>query len=307
MSDLGQVRGHIRKGEMEQAYVLLAEILTVDCDNIDAWMMLAEIVEDIARQAECLQHVLRIDPTHAPAAAALENLRGKQRHLQDPPSPETEKEWLLRCPTCGGTQDVRFLGELCDKRAVCQYCQTEVDIPDKYRRVKRMVERQDHPWGYSTVETSVYESRADRGEELTPLPAEVMALFDSMRAKNIAVYKEETVKQDIHRSQASFSRGNVFLTNDPRALRIETSGQPGCFLALISMLFPNNEELAQRISTIVKKGPVENAHPDSLSRELRVHYLDVIPASERMECPYCSATVSKQDDYCPWCSADFSK
>lgn len=45
-------------------------------------------------------------------------------------SNETVNSRSLICPQCGGTMEVRYVGILRDKRLVCHYCRTEIDLPD---------------------------------------------------------------------------------------------------------------------------------------------------------------------------------
>lgn len=38
---------------------------------------------------------------------------------------------VLRCPQCGGTMEIRFVGRFRqDRRAVCLYCRSEMDLPE---------------------------------------------------------------------------------------------------------------------------------------------------------------------------------
>lgn len=43
---------------------------------------------------------------------------------------ESMRKQALICPQCGGTMKVRFIGPQQDKRAVCLYCRSEIDLPD---------------------------------------------------------------------------------------------------------------------------------------------------------------------------------
>ena len=91
---------------------------------------------------------------------------------QESSHPETQP---LGCPHCGGAMEVRFVGDLRDKCAACQYCGTELDLPDTYQQVRRQQEREKRPWGTRTVETTVIETRSDRagGRPDGPVPESV--------------------------------------------------------------------------------------------------------------------------------------
>ncbi|HEY89627.1 MAG TPA: hypothetical protein G4N98_07845 [Thermoflexia bacterium] len=76
----------------------------------------------------------KYDPLGPDNREAAESL---QRLARPSPPLETASSTVqgngLRCPQCGGTMEVHFIGELRDKRARCPYRGTEVDLPDSYQ------------------------------------------------------------------------------------------------------------------------------------------------------------------------------
>jgi hypothetical protein len=69
------LRQCIETGDREGAKRELAAVLRADPRNVPAWMLLAALVEDPARQADCYRQVLRLDPANSQAAARLRALK----------------------------------------------------------------------------------------------------------------------------------------------------------------------------------------------------------------------------------------
>jgi hypothetical protein len=83
MSDLNEAKGLIAKGDHGEAIPLLASILLKDKDQVEAWFLLGELIDDPFRKKYCYQQVLRLVPDHAQASARLQN-------LEKPPAPESQ-------------------------------------------------------------------------------------------------------------------------------------------------------------------------------------------------------------------------
>jgi hypothetical protein len=58
------LRQRIETGDREGAKREVAAILRADPRNVPAWMLLAALIEDPARQADCYRQVLRLDPAN---------------------------------------------------------------------------------------------------------------------------------------------------------------------------------------------------------------------------------------------------
>jgi hypothetical protein len=144
----------IRVGRREEAKRMLGRLLRSYPDHALAWGLLSGLVDDPAQQADCLRQILRLDPGNRQVAEALRHLTGAQPALVQP-------EAGLRCPGCNAPLEVRFVGELYDKRAVCRYCSTQVDLPDAYRRVQHRHAQEEHDWGSRVVDTMIVETRSD--------------------------------------------------------------------------------------------------------------------------------------------------
>lgn len=69
------LRQRIETGDREGAKRELAAVLRADPRNVPAWMLLAALIEDPARQADCYRQVLRLDPANPQATARLRALQ----------------------------------------------------------------------------------------------------------------------------------------------------------------------------------------------------------------------------------------
>jgi hypothetical protein len=74
MSDLNQAREWVARGEKDNAIALLASILMRDRDDVEAWLLLGETIDDPARKRDCYSQVLRLSPHGVQAASRLKEL-----------------------------------------------------------------------------------------------------------------------------------------------------------------------------------------------------------------------------------------
>jgi hypothetical protein len=74
MSDLDQARELIARGEKDNAIALLASILMRNRDDVEAWLLLGETLDDPARKRDCYNQVLRLSPHGMQAATRLQEL-----------------------------------------------------------------------------------------------------------------------------------------------------------------------------------------------------------------------------------------
>lgn len=151
MNALDEIRAQIGRGDIDGARHALGAYLQQHRGSVAAWSLLADLVSDPAQLADCYRHILDLDPGNAEAADAVQRLaEGVGR-----------TGTALRCPRCGGKTMVRVVGELKDKRATCQHCGTEVDLPDVYRRVERQHREERHLTHTCIVDGTVIETRGD--------------------------------------------------------------------------------------------------------------------------------------------------
>ncbi len=81
---LNQAIASYRTGDKKQAARVLALLIKKEPENEQAWWWLAACVDSAEQKTDCYQRVLRIDPLHAGARAALLDLAANR----PPPGPE---------------------------------------------------------------------------------------------------------------------------------------------------------------------------------------------------------------------------
>jgi hypothetical protein len=165
---LDEVQRSASAGDVEGARNGLVRVLRADPQNIAAWELLATLVDDPDKRASCYRQILRIDPGNSQIAARLAALANQAPAASAEETSSIGKPRTLRCQQCGGAMEVRFAGELRDKRAVCGFCGSEIDLPDAFQRVETQHDHQHRPWGSHTVDTLLVETRIDYGADRQP-------------------------------------------------------------------------------------------------------------------------------------------
>jgi hypothetical protein len=79
MSDLDQVKGLLAQGDKENAVVQLASILLENRNDVEAWLLMGEIIDDPSRKKDCYRWALRLAPHNLFALTQLQE-------LESPPS-----------------------------------------------------------------------------------------------------------------------------------------------------------------------------------------------------------------------------
>jgi hypothetical protein len=77
MSDLDQVKGLIAQGDKENAVVQLASILLENRNDVEAWLLMGEIIDDPSRKKDCYNWVLRLSPHNVFALMKLQELESR--------------------------------------------------------------------------------------------------------------------------------------------------------------------------------------------------------------------------------------
>ena len=68
---LQQAADYIKAGQLQQAQPLLVRFIKQQPDSADAWYLMSFVVPQPAQQIDCLQRVLRYNPSHRQAQARL--------------------------------------------------------------------------------------------------------------------------------------------------------------------------------------------------------------------------------------------
>ncbi|MGE5377920.1 MAG: tetratricopeptide repeat protein [Bacteroidota bacterium] len=84
MSDLDRVQALIAEGEKGSAIRLLASMLLQNKNDLDAWLLLGELIDDPSRKRDCYRQALKLSPNHPKALAGLKELEEPGK----PPEPE---------------------------------------------------------------------------------------------------------------------------------------------------------------------------------------------------------------------------
>ena len=294
-TDLDAIRNQINAGDREGARRGLAEFLDIDSDNADAWALLAILLSDPAEQAECYRQILRIDPENRQAEAWLNMLRPQIPEAAAPEGPSQDEGRTLKCQECGGITEVRFVGELHDKRAFCPYCGSQIDLPDSFMRVERRREQEQLPdGGVRSIDAVLIETRRDQapGEQPSPERDEIDKLLRDLDLPDV---EDEALGQV--RERALGSSTSMEELRYARARREDRS--------FLDRLLGRRKTRAAEDELGTDLAPGEEAskagslHPEDIIRLAG----GPIPEEERRECPRCKAVVSRSESRCPWCSA----
>jgi len=78
MSELDKIRILITNGDNAKAVAILSSILQENRNNIDAWLLLGDTIDDPSKKRDCYNQVLRLSPSNTLALVGL-------RELGDPP------------------------------------------------------------------------------------------------------------------------------------------------------------------------------------------------------------------------------
>lgn len=65
----------MKKGEKEQAMMIVRSVLREDRQNVDAWWLMANLLEDEEKVLNCLNQILELSPEHRGARKMLASLR----------------------------------------------------------------------------------------------------------------------------------------------------------------------------------------------------------------------------------------
>jgi hypothetical protein len=302
---LDAIKQLIDAGENQRAQSELLEILQADPANLPAWELLAGLLDDADKQADCYRQILRVDPQHTQAAAKLAALTGKAQTLSSQEATGTEKTPNLLCQQCGGMMEIRLVGRLRDKRAICPYCGSQVDLPDTYQRVERQREEERRPWHRRSVDTVTVETRSEPGAQDPPYPLEpeIEALLARLREQGLAGLDDETI-------QKLKALGIEPSTDIISHTRVQVVTEDQGWLA--DLLHKLGVDRWGDINIIHRQSPdgVEDTRLQAgqLSADDIVRMAgESLPPKERRKCPECGAVVSHRAAKCAWCGATLFK
>ena len=293
--DLDAIRHRINAGDREGAKQDLVAFLDTDSDNPDAWALLAILLKEPTQQAECYRQILRIDPENRQAAAWLSALRRQIPESAAPEGPSRVEGRTLKCQACGGVTEVRFVGELKDKRAFCPYCGFQIDLSDALARVEGERKREELPEGrIQSLDALFAGTRRDPVAGAQP-PSEMDDIEQVLQDLDLDDFGGETLGQV--RGRAVSTGPSAEGVRAPRPRR----GDRSLLDRLLGRSAGRGED--DRLMPGQDAGE-EVSRAGSLNPEDIIRWAGgPLPEEERRKCPRCGAIVSRSESRCPWCSA----
>ena len=303
---LDSVQQHLEAGDQDAARRELVAALRADPQDISCWELLATLLDDHGRRADCYRQILRIDPQHSRAAASLSELTNPAPSEPAHHDLATNRQPALRCQDCGGTLDVRFIGEMRGKRAVCPFCGNQVDVPDSFQRVERRRDHEQRPWRSRTVDTVYVETRVDHGSDGEPIDSVpgIDGIRQILREKGPAAIDEEMLEK-------LDDAGIIVSTSAAQGVRTRLSDGPESGVDRL----PGSSRLDSTDSGFgISAGKALFSSEDVSSVQGRLDPEHVIkmaggapPIDKRTKCPECSAVVPSDASRCEWCGAGLTK
>ena len=87
MSDLDRVKGFIAEGEKGSAIRLLASMLLKNKNDLEAWLLLGELIDDPSKKEDCYRQALKLSPNHPQALTKLKELHEPEKPEEREPAP----------------------------------------------------------------------------------------------------------------------------------------------------------------------------------------------------------------------------
>lgn len=315
---LAAIRRQIDSGAFDAAKRALVARLTANPHHIDAWLLLATLLDDPQQQADCYRQVLSLDPGHGAASRALAQFTTPMEGV------------VLRCPQCGGAMEIYFAEERHDKRARCSYCATDVDLPDSFRQVRRVQTSEQRAGVQRFEDALIVESRSD-GDTSTLTTEDIVRL---MQAQDREVFGAQGTA---HRPDYAYTKDDLrqllaehgLSVTDEKlddfmrryVLREREQTGPGHHVVVrrvetrrtLGEAFSQTEEEPQGCLSLLLRLFGEVRIVFQRSRPAPSATTDVqtmiktaggpLPPHERQRCPHCGATLSKRATRCVWCGA----
>ena len=309
-NDLNTIVQRINAGDIDEARRALVSLLRNDPQNTDAWTLLATLFDDPANQADCYRRILRIGPNNRRAAARLQAITSRLLEPSYQEKPSSEEEQSMCCPQCGGAMKVHFVGEMRDKRAICQYCQTEVDLPDTYRRVKKKRTHEQRIGGSRTVEETIIETRGDGqipSDAPESLPPEIQEVMKILKEKGPAAIDDESLQKLQARGINISFAPESFDPETFRSLRergLDISDELPLEHSSKTVINRTEDRDDSFLGRLFSRTGRTRQEPGLISPEEIIRLAGgPLPPEKRRKCPNpkCGATISKDAKKCSWC------
>jgi hypothetical protein len=297
----------MNSGDYEGAEHALVTLVSVESQNPDAWMLLGHLREEPSQKADCYRRVLRIDPGNERARDRLQKLMketGKSLHRWDFP----KEEKLLRCPKCSAAMNVGYIGDMKDKRVICTFCGTEIDLPDSFKRETHKPTGEQGVISSRIVDETTIETRDDgrsEVEEETSGAAEVQEMIELLEQQGITELDIDFLKK--------LQSHGISLSVNPDAEDLAPAQTPeegeefeDAFTDETSPPQKEPPDIGLLEEFLEKMGFVKQESDEPTAEELTAMIEETPPASQRRTCPNprCGASIPKNAKWCPWCSTE---
>lgn len=186
-----------------------------------------------------------------------------------------------RCEQCGGTMEVRIVGEMRGRQMVCTYCGSEADIPLAYLRVSHESEYEDKPRESDKAESVDVETRGDHLPGLQPFG-------DNPKGEELSELIKQGRLEGVDEETIELLKKHGF--------DIPTEGKSSVVSAIRRLDKQNEDVKNKRPSGYIPLTP----------REILELAGEPLSAEERRNCPKCEAVISRFAKQCPWCSVSLT-
>src|SRR5271157_5584173 len=102
---LNDAREAISRGDKKTAQQILADILNHDNQNVDAWLLLADILDNPQHRIESLKRVLQISPNNVIAKRRLQEITIQER-IETPSTRTAEVKQEISSPERAATTKI---------------------------------------------------------------------------------------------------------------------------------------------------------------------------------------------------------
>jgi hypothetical protein len=274
-ASLANAWAQLEAGEGLQVQEQLVAFLQSQPDSLAAWALLAALVDEPLRKADCYRQILRFDPGNLAALAALQAIPPQEARPARPaprpqtlPMPSLRQDGALICPRCGAVMEVRD-SEPRGKHAFCPGCGAAIELPVTFGTGEA------EPTGAAGAPSAAGHEGQREPETDARLRDEDALIAELVKSPPVPRAPSTATPEG-----GLFSRLARRLGREPAPSPRPRPTTPD------SPAIPGQDPLDPKLVLQLAGGP--------------------LTAEERVQCPECGATVSRDRETCPWCSASLT-
>lgn len=187
----------------------------------------------------------------------------------------------IRCEQCGGTMEIRIVGEMRGKQMVCTYCGSEADLPEAFLQAIQSSEHEDSLADSDSPDSLGGETRDDKLPGLKPFGKnpKVEELSELIKQGGLEGVDKETIE-----------------VLKKHGFDIPREGQSS-IVSAIRRLDKLNEDM---------KNKKPRGYIPLTPREILELAGEPLSPEERRNCPKCEAVIARDARQCPWCSVSLT-